>query len=104
LHGGSRGRWYVTFLTDSVQRSHRETTEVYYILEGRGKMELNNDVLDVEPDMVIYIEPNTAHRRTNDRRARWRKRRRARWRPRGEPGGVRAGEPGGVSAGRSPCK
>jgi mannose-6-phosphate isomerase-like protein (cupin superfamily) len=53
---------HVTFITDSVKHFHRETTEVYYILEGRGKMELNDDVIDVEPGMIIYIEPFTAHR------------------------------------------
>jgi mannose-6-phosphate isomerase-like protein (cupin superfamily) len=53
---------HVTFITDSVKHYHKETTEVYYILEGRGKMELNGDVVDVEPGMVIYIEPLTAHR------------------------------------------
>jgi mannose-6-phosphate isomerase-like protein (cupin superfamily) len=35
---------------------------VYYILEGQGKMELNEDVVDVEPGMVVYIEPCTWHR------------------------------------------
>jgi mannose-6-phosphate isomerase-like protein (cupin superfamily) len=35
---------------------------VYYILEGQGKMELNGDVIDVEPGMVVYIEPYTVHR------------------------------------------
>src|SRR5919197_3783236 len=53
---------HVTFITDSVKHYHRECTEVYYILEGRGKMELNGDVVDVEPGMVVYIEPYTAHR------------------------------------------
>ncbi len=53
---------HVTFITDSVKHYHKECTEVYYILQGRGKMELNDDVVDVEPGMVIYIEPYTAHR------------------------------------------
>jgi len=53
---------HMTFITDSIKHYHRETTEVYYILEGRGKMELNDDVIDVEPGMIIYIEPFTAHR------------------------------------------
>src|SRR5919197_4636684 len=53
---------HVTFITDSVKHYHRECTEVYYILEGQGKMELNGDVVDVEPGMVVYIEPYTAHR------------------------------------------
>jgi len=53
---------HVTFITDSVKHYHRETTEVYYILEGRGKMELNDDVIDIEPGLVIYIPPLTPHR------------------------------------------
>ena len=53
---------HVTFIQDSVKHYHRECTEVYYILEGRGKMELNDDVIDIEPGMVVYIEPYTAHR------------------------------------------
>lgn len=57
---------HVTFITDSIKHYHRETTEVYYILEGHGKMELNDDVIDVEPGMVVYIEPLTAHRLTSD--------------------------------------
>ncbi len=53
---------HVAFITDSTKHYHRETTEVYYILEGRGKMELNDDVIDIEPGLIVYIEPYTAHR------------------------------------------
>jgi mannose-6-phosphate isomerase-like protein (cupin superfamily) len=53
---------HVTFITDSVKHYHRECTEVYYILQGRGKIELNDDIVDVEPGTVVYIEPYTTHR------------------------------------------
>jgi mannose-6-phosphate isomerase-like protein (cupin superfamily) len=53
---------HVTFIKDSVKHYHRECTEVYYILEGQGKMELNEDVIDVTPGTVVYIEPYTRHR------------------------------------------
>ena len=53
---------HVTLITDSVRHYHRECTEVYYILEGQGKMELNDDVIDVGPGTVVYIEPGTRHR------------------------------------------
>lgn len=53
---------HVTFIKDSVRHYHRDCTEVYYILQGRGKMELNGDVVDVEPGTVVYIAPNTVHR------------------------------------------
>ena len=54
--------FHITFIQDSVRHYHKECTEVYYILEGRGKMELSGDVVDIEPGMVIYIEPRTRHR------------------------------------------
>ena len=56
---------HVTFITDSVKHYHRETTEVYYILDGHGKMELNDDVIDIEPGIIVFIEPLTAHRLTS---------------------------------------
>src|SRR4051794_19149981 len=57
---------HVTFITDSARHYHRACTEVYYILEGSGKMELNREVIDVEPDMVILIEPFKRHRLWSD--------------------------------------
>jgi len=53
---------HVTSINDSIRHYHRETTEVYYILEGRGQMELNGDLVEIEPGMTILIEPNTRHR------------------------------------------
>jgi mannose-6-phosphate isomerase-like protein (cupin superfamily) len=58
--------FHITFIQDSVRHYHKECTEVYYILEGRGKMELNGDVIDVEPEMMVYIEPGTPHRLWSD--------------------------------------
>src|SRR5437867_12985468 len=53
---------HVTFIKDSVKHFHKECTEVYYILDGQRKMELNDDVIDVEPGTIIYIAPYSAHR------------------------------------------
>jgi mannose-6-phosphate isomerase-like protein (cupin superfamily) len=53
---------HVTSITDSVRHYHRECTEVYYILEGRGSMELDDEMVHVEPGMVVYIAPGTRHR------------------------------------------
>jgi mannose-6-phosphate isomerase-like protein (cupin superfamily) len=53
---------HVTAIRDSVRHYHRETTEVYYILEGTGKIELNDDWHALEPGTVIWIEPGTRHR------------------------------------------
>jgi mannose-6-phosphate isomerase-like protein (cupin superfamily) len=53
---------HVTFIQDSTRHYHRECTEVYLILEGQGQMELNGDVVEIAPGMVVYIEPYTRHR------------------------------------------
>jgi len=56
---------HVTFIQDSVKHYHRQTTEVYYILEGRGRMELNGDTIEINPGLTILIEPGTRHRLTS---------------------------------------
>jgi len=53
---------HVTSIGDSERHYHRETTEVYYILDGAGKMELNGEWHDIEPGTVIWILPSTRHR------------------------------------------
>ncbi len=59
---GTECNFHVTFIQDSEKHYHKECTEVYYILAGQGKMELSDEVIDVGPGMLIYIEPNTPHR------------------------------------------
>jgi mannose-6-phosphate isomerase-like protein (cupin superfamily) len=53
---------HVTSIKEATLHYHRETTEVYYILEGTGKIELNGQWYDLEPGTVIWIEPCTRHR------------------------------------------
>lgn len=53
---------HVTFIQDSVRHYHRETTEVYHVLEGQGRMEINGDTIDIEPGLTILIDPGTRHR------------------------------------------
>lgn len=54
--------FHVTFIKDSVLHYHKRTTEVYFVLEGHGEMELNGDTVAVAPGTVVYIEPGTRHR------------------------------------------
>ena len=53
---------HVTSIRDAARHYHRDTTEVYYILSGTGKIELNGDWVDLEPGTVVWIEPGTRHR------------------------------------------
>ena len=53
---------HVTEIRDSVRHYHRDTAEVYYILEGHGKIELDGDWHDVTPGTTVHIPPGTRHR------------------------------------------
>ncbi len=53
---------HVTRIRDSVRHYHAETTEVYYVLEGTGRMELNGEWFDVKPGSVVRIDAGTRHR------------------------------------------
>ncbi|MBM3333419.1 cupin domain-containing protein [Candidatus Sumerlaeota bacterium] len=41
---------------------HKQTTEVYYILEGNGAVELNGEDVAVRPGTAVMIKPGTFHR------------------------------------------
>lgn len=58
---------HVTSITDSARHYHRDTAEVYYILEGTGKVELDGEWDDVRPGTVIHIPPGTRHRVVSER-------------------------------------
>ena len=51
----------VTIARDSKRHYHKRLTEFYYVLEGRGQMLLDDDVVDIEPGMVVMIPPGTVH-------------------------------------------
>ena len=59
---GAPCSFHITSIREAVRHYHRNTTEVYYILEGSGKMELQDDWVDLEPGTMIWIEPGTRHR------------------------------------------
>ena len=47
---------------DSQTHYNRQLTEIYYVLEGRGRMELDGDVVDVSPGTSVLIRPGCRHR------------------------------------------
>jgi mannose-6-phosphate isomerase-like protein (cupin superfamily) len=58
--------FHVTEIRDSVRHYHRKSAEVYYVLEGRGHMELDGETVAVEPGVIITIQPGTRHRLWSD--------------------------------------
>jgi mannose-6-phosphate isomerase-like protein (cupin superfamily) len=47
--------------TGTTPHSHRETEEIYYILEGVGQMRVDQEVRQVGPGDAIAIPPGTSH-------------------------------------------
>ena len=52
----------VDISVDAKTHYHKKLTEVYYILEGEGQMELDGELFDVRPGMTILIKPGCRHR------------------------------------------
>lgn len=53
---------HVTRIRDAERHHHRATSEVYYILSGTGKVELDGDWRDIGPGSVVHIPAGVRHR------------------------------------------
>lgn len=47
---------------DSRAHYHKQMTEIYLVLEGEGMMELDGELVPVQPMTAIYIRPGCRHR------------------------------------------
>ena len=54
--------FHITEIFDSVRHYHQNCSEIYFILDGRGQMELNGDCVEVSQGTVVTISPGTRHR------------------------------------------
>ena len=52
----------VEISVDSRVHYHKRMTEIYYIAEGSGRLELDGEELPVKPGDVIMIQPGCRHR------------------------------------------
>ncbi|MEM9410540.1 MAG: cupin domain-containing protein [Planctomycetota bacterium] len=60
--GGVASIHRVTITKDSKLHYHKATTEIYYVLSGHGKLQLDEDILDVGPGNSVLIKPGCRHR------------------------------------------
>lgn len=52
----------VDIKVDSEVHYHKKLTEIYFILEGHGHMELDGERVPVKPCSAILIKPGCRHR------------------------------------------
>jgi quercetin dioxygenase-like cupin family protein len=50
----------------STRHRHRETVELYVVLEGTGRLHVEEDVLTLEPLSAVLVEPETVRQPFND--------------------------------------
>ncbi len=63
---GPAANVHITAITDSAPHYHKLCTEIYYVLEGTGTLQLGADLIPVEPGTLVVIEPGTIHRLQSD--------------------------------------
>ncbi|HUF64099.1 MAG TPA: cupin domain-containing protein [Verrucomicrobiales bacterium] len=47
---------------DSRTHYHKKTTELYYVLEGEGKLEADGEEILLRPGTAVLIKPGCRHR------------------------------------------
>jgi mannose-6-phosphate isomerase-like protein (cupin superfamily) len=61
---------HITHISNSSKHYHLKCTEFYFILEGKGQMELEeNDIISLTPGIVVMIRPGVPHRGYGDFKA-----------------------------------
>ncbi|MBN2328634.1 MAG: cupin domain-containing protein [Candidatus Omnitrophica bacterium] len=58
--------FHITHIQNSKKHFHKKTTEIYYILEGSGILEIGAETINLKPGTTILIHPNTPHRGCGD--------------------------------------
>ena len=56
----------VRIRADSRVHYHKRLTEIYYVLEGTGRLELDGESHEVGPGSVAMIKPLCRHRATGE--------------------------------------
>ncbi len=53
--------FHVTRIRDAQPHFHRRTTEIYYVLEGCGRLVVSGSAHELSPGSVAYIPPGCVH-------------------------------------------
>jgi mannose-6-phosphate isomerase-like protein (cupin superfamily) len=58
--------FHVVHILDGKTHYHKRSTEVYYVLEGTGKLELDRETIDLKAGVIAFIPPGVRHRGHGD--------------------------------------
>ena len=49
-------------ITDAKLHYHERTDEVYYVLDGAGRMRVGDEEIELHKDLVVYVPRGVKHR------------------------------------------
>ena len=49
-------------ITDAKLHYHERTDEIYYVLDGQGKMRLDDEEIELHKDVVVYVPRGVKHK------------------------------------------
>src|ERR1051325_9026934 len=49
-------------ITDAKLHYHQRTDEIYYVLEGAGRMQLGDEEIELRKDVTVYVPRGLKHR------------------------------------------
>ncbi len=67
VEGLSVGMVIVPPNTDGGLHGHEKAQEIWYIVEGNGKMQIGDEIADIKPGDLVYGPKNVKHQIINDR-------------------------------------
>lgn len=53
-------------ITDAKLHYHQRTDEIYYVLEGVGRMRLDDSEIELHKDVVVYVPRGVQHKAWGD--------------------------------------
>ena len=49
-------------ITDAKLHRHERTDEIYYVLDGQGRMRLDDEEIELRKDVVVYVPRGVKHK------------------------------------------
>lgn len=63
---GAAGEVHHVQIQDAKLHYHARTDEFYYVIKGQGKMQLDDDVIELHEGVVVYIPRGMKHKAWGD--------------------------------------
>ena len=53
-------------ITDAKLHYHQRTDEIYYVIDGHGKMQLDDEEIDLQAGAVVYVPRGVKHKASGE--------------------------------------